>query len=123
MQDFRELKVWVKAHALVLAVYEGTLNFPPAELYGLTSQVRRSAASIPASIAEGCGTNTRTEFARFLQIALRSASELDYHLLLARDLGFLPDAPYERLSGDVTEVKRMLTAFIKRLRSFSDSPD
>jgi four helix bundle protein len=89
VQDYRHLKVWEKAHQLTLAVYKATVPFPKDELYGLTSQIRRACTSIPANIAEGCGRDGDAEFARFLRIAMGSASELDYHLLLARDLGFL----------------------------------
>jgi four helix bundle protein len=83
MQDFRDLRVWVLAHEVTLAVYRITAAFPREELFGLTSQIRRSAASIPANLAEGCGRNGNAEFARFCSIAMGSASELDYHLLLA----------------------------------------
>ncbi len=89
MKDFRHLKVWQKSHELTLAVYKATSLFPPDELYGLRSQIRRSCASIPANIAEGCGRNADGDFARFLQIAMGSASELEYHLLLVRDLNLL----------------------------------
>lgn len=116
MRDFRELKVWGKAHQFMLAVYEATAGFPREELCGLTSQIRRSASSIPANIAEGCGTSTRTEFARYLQLAMGSASELDYDLLLARDLKMLQAQKYEQLAPNVTEVKRMLAPFIGKLR-------
>ena len=84
MQDFRQLKVWRKAHSLALAIYKGTVRFPRTELYGLTSQIRRACVSIPANIAEGCGRGGDPELGRFLQIAMGSASELEYHLLLAR---------------------------------------
>ncbi|MBI2913640.1 MAG: four helix bundle protein [Chloroflexi bacterium] len=107
LRDFRELKVWEKAHHLALEVYKATATFPKDELYGLTSQIRRCCASIPANIAEGCGRSGDAELARFLQIAMGSASELEYHLLLSHDLDFLNGSDYERLSGDVTEVKRM----------------
>ena len=113
MQDFRQLKVWKRAHELTLAVYCVTAAFPKDELYGLTSQVRRSAASIPANIAEGCGRSGDAEFARFLHIAMGSASELDYHLLLAKDLSFLSPAEYDELAGSVAEVKRMLASPIR----------
>ncbi|MBI3248481.1 MAG: four helix bundle protein [Deltaproteobacteria bacterium] len=115
MRDFKELKVWEKAHVLTLAVYKATAAFPREELYGLTSQIRRSCASIPANIAEGCGRNGEPELARFFHIATGSASELEYHLLLARDLGFLKSQDYEPLTTEVTEVKKMLTAFIHKL--------
>jgi len=117
MKDFRELKVWEKAHNLALAVYKLTTTFPKDELYGLASQIRRSSASIPANIAEGCGRDGDAELARFLQIAMGSASELEYHLLLARDLNLLRGPDYEQLASDVTDVKRMLTSFIQKLRA------
>ena len=119
MQDFRKLKVWEKAHHLTFAVDKATTAFPRDELYGLTSQIRRNGASIPANIAEGCGRNGDAEFARFLQIATGSASELEYHLLLAHDLGFLDDTQYQQLAADTVEVKRMLSAFIQKLRANS----
>ena len=88
MQDFRDLKVWQKAHNVVLAVYRASAEFPAAERFGLTSQLRRAAVSIPANIAEGCVRSSDADFARFLHISLGSASEVDYYLLLARDLKF-----------------------------------
>jgi len=91
VQNFKSLKVWEKSHELILAVYKATTNFPKDELYGLTSQIRRASASIPANIAEGCGRTGKAELARFLQVAMGSASELEYHLLLAHDLGLLRD--------------------------------
>ena len=117
MKDFKELKVWEKSHQLVLSVYRATGKFPKDELYGLTGQIRRSSASIPANIAEGCGRKGDAELARFMQIAMGSASELEYHLLLAHDLNVLKGSDYERLTEGVTEVKRMLTSFIQRLRA------
>ncbi|HOU15043.1 MAG TPA: four helix bundle protein [Anaerolineae bacterium] len=119
MRDFRTLQVWEKAHRLTLAVYKATVTFPQTELYGLTSQIRRASASIPANIAEGCGRDTETELARFMHIAAGSASELEYHLLLAHDLGFLPSAAYTDLHTNVTEIKRMLTAFTQKLKARS----
>lgn len=115
MRDFRELKVWDKAHRLTLDVYRTTKGFPKDELYGLTSQIRRAAASIGANIAEGAGKNSRPDFARFLQIGLGSASELEYHLLLSRDLGYLQPESYQTLSARVVELKKMLTGFIQYL--------
>ena len=116
MRDFRGLKVWQKAHNLTLLVYRTTVGFPKEELYGLTSQIRRSCESIPANIAEGCGRTGTSDFARFLKIAAGSASELDYHLLLARDLHLLNETDYNRLGNDVTEVKRMLTGLLQKLQ-------
>ncbi len=117
MKDFRKLDVWGKAHQLTLAVYKTTATFPKEELYGLTSQIRRASVSIPANIAEGCGRGSDAELARFFQIAMGSASELEYHLLLARDLDFLKAGDYEQLENNVTEVKRMLTSFIQKLKA------
>ena len=117
MQDYRKLKVWEKSHQLTLEVYKATSLFPKTELYGLTSQIRRACGSIPANIAEGCGRNGTAELTRFLHIAMGSASELDYHLLFARDLQFLNDVAYEKLEGEVTEVRRMLNALIQKLKT------
>ena len=115
MGDYRELKVWAAGHRIALAVYRATRAFPAAEMYGLTSQLRRSAASIPANIAEGAGRNTNAEFARYCRIALGSANELDYHLLLAYELEYMSGATYEPLRTDVLQLRRMLAKFHKRL--------
>ena len=117
MQDFKKLKVWEKGHQLTLSVYRATVKFPKEELYGLTSQLRRASASIPANIAEGCGRGGKAELARYLQVAMGSASEVEYHLLLARDLGLIDSPQYNELETIVTEVKRMLTSFIAKVRS------
>ena len=117
MKDFREIKAWEKAHALTLAVYRATACFPRGELFGLTSQLRRACASVPANIAEGCGRGSDGELRRFLEIATGSASETEYHRLLARDLRYLPLASYDNLNDRVVEVKRMLSAFIKKLKA------
>ena len=117
MKDFRELKVWEKGHQLALAVYKATEKFPKDELYGLTGQIRRSCVSIPANIAEGCGRNGDAELARFLQISMGSASELEYHLLLSRDLGLLDITLHDQLTQATTEIKRMLTSLIQTLKA------
>jgi four helix bundle protein len=117
MKDFRNLQVWEKAHRLTLASYRATCNFPRAELFGLTSQIRRSAASIPANIAESCGKRGNGEFQRFLNIATGSASELEYHFLLAHDLGYVTDADYRVPDQAAVEVKRMLAALIKKVEA------
>ena len=103
MQNFKSLKVWQKSHELTLAIYKATANFPKDELYGLTSQIRRACASVPANIAEGCGRTGKAELARFLQVAMGSASELEYHLLLAHDLGLLRDGEYKLLENQAVE--------------------
>ena len=119
MRDFRRLQVWKKAHELTLTVYQLSGAFPKDELYGLTGQIRRASASIPANIAEGCGREGDAELKRFLQITMGSASELEYHLLLAHDLGFIAENDYRSTDQDVTEVKRMLTGFVQRLKADS----
>jgi four helix bundle protein len=119
LQDFRELKVWQRAHELTLAVYQVTASFPRDEMYGMTSQLRRSCSSIAANLAEGCGRNGDAEFARYCSIAMGSASETEYHLLLARDLKMIKPADYEDLSKRIIELKRMLTGLTQRLRADS----
>jgi four helix bundle protein len=115
VRDFRQLEVWKKAHHLALEVYRATLRFPKEELYALTSQMRRSAVSIPANIAEGCGRDGKAELTRYLRIAMGSASELEYQFLLARDLKLLLPAEHPGIERQVIEVKRMLTGLIKKL--------
>ena len=117
MRDFKQLKVWQKAHQLTLGVYKVTTAFPRAELYGLVSQMRRSSASIPTNIAEGCGRYSQAELARFFVIAAGSASELEYQLIFSRDLSFLDVSEYETLTNDVVEIKKMLTSFLQRLKA------
>jgi four helix bundle protein len=102
-----------------LEVYKATEEFPKTELFGLTSQIRRAGSSIPANIAEGCGRDSDADFGRFLQVAMGSACELEYHLLLAHDLGCLRESAYDDLSGRTSEVKQMLTSFIKKLKAES----
>ena len=119
MRSFRELRVWQKAHELTLAVYKATAKFPRDEIYGLTSQLRRATCSIPANIAEGCGRTGGAEFARYCGIASGSASEVEYHLLLARDLKFVKPEEHEQLAAQVIEVKRMLTGLLNKLKADS----
>jgi four helix bundle protein len=120
MRDFRQLRVWSKAHELTLALYRVTRAFPNDERYGLTAQVRRAAASIGANIAEGCGRRGRKDLSRFLVIASGSASELDYHLILAVDLELLDRTAYRPLADRLASVRRMLATFIRRIASQSD---
>ena len=115
MKDFRKLKVWERAHQLVLAIYHTTASFPRDETYGLTAQIRRSASSIQSNIAEGCGREGDAELARFCLIARGSASELEYQILLAHDLKLIPSDKYEELTQEISEIKRMLTVFVQKL--------
>jgi four helix bundle protein len=119
VQDFRNLKVWDKAHTLTLDIYKTSKSFPREEMYGLTSQIRRASVSIGANIAEGACRRGDVDFARFLQIAAGSASEVEYHLLLSRDLELLQSADFQRLTDEVVEVKRMLAALMQKLRADS----
>ena len=117
MKDLRDLKVWEKAHALVLTCYEITKPFPREEIFGLVSQIRRAASSVPANIAEGCGRRGNAELHRFLQMAMGSANELEYHLLLSKDLGYLKLENHQRMQPQVEEVKRMLASLIRKVDS------
>ena len=117
MQDFRRLKVWEKAYALTLDVYHVSQCFPRDEIYGLTSQMRRAAVSIGANVAAGSCRSGDSEFRRFLSMAIGSASELEYELLLANDLRMMNQSDFDRLSNEAVEVKRMLASLICRLTS------
>ena len=117
MTDFKHLQVWRKAHEMTLDTYRVTAAFPKEELYGLTSQLRRAAASIGANIAEGCGRRSDGEMCRFLQIARGSASEAEYHFLLARDLHLLEENEFLILTRQADELQRMLTALMQTIRS------
>jgi four helix bundle protein len=117
MKDFRKLKVWDRAHHMTLRAYRLTESFPKHELFGLASQIRRCCASIPANIAEGCGRVGNMELHRFLQIACGSASELEYPLLLARDLGYMSQADYAPAHKEFLEMKRMLVALTRKVGS------
>ena len=119
MKDFKELKVWQKAYKLSLAIYDTSRTFPREEIYGLTSQLRRSAVSIGANIAEGCGRRSDGELVRFLQIARGSASEVEHHLLLARDLKFLAPNAHQVLEKQLEEVQRMLTSLVSSIQEGS----
>ncbi len=109
--------VWKKSHDLTMRVYNLTSQFPREEIYGLTSQIRRACASIPTNIAEGSGRKSSAEFARFLQIAIGSASETEYLILLAHDLKYLSPDQYVQLEDMTTSVKKMLITLLKRLET------
>lgn len=117
MRNYMDLQVWEKAHKLTLAVYKGPQDFPKDERFGLTSQIRRSCASIAANLAEGCGRRSDGEMARYIQIAMGSGAELSYHLLLARDLGFLRNAQYFVWDSALSEVMRMLSSLSQKIRN------
>lgn len=119
MKDFRELVVWQGAHSPAVVVYKATKSFPKEELYGLTSQMRGACVSIPAKIVEGCGRGSDADFARFVHIAMGTACELEYPLLLAQELDFLERTDFDRLSGALVEIKKMLSGLIGKLKASS----
>ena len=115
MRDFRKHKIWQRSHQLTLDIYKQTINFPKAERYGLVSQMRRSAASVPANIAEGCG-RSEGDFGRFLQIAMGSATELEYHLILTSDLNHIQEDKAEVLIEELQQIKRMIVTYMRKVR-------
>jgi four helix bundle protein len=117
LRNYKDLRVWEEAHRLTLSVYKVTQAFPKEERFGLTSQIRRASASIPANLAEGCGRRSDGEMARFVQIAMGSGAELSYHLLLAKDLGFVTNERHVELSEDLERVMKMLSALSSKVRN------
>ena len=115
MKDYRKLEVWQRSHRLALAVYAATQSFPKEELFGLVCQMRRAASSVPANLAEGSGRDSDKELKRFVDIAHGSASELEYFLLLALDLSLIPHDAHVALADEISQLKRMLGAFARRL--------
>ena len=117
MRNYRDLDVWKHSHKLTLELYAASRKFPKEEMFGLTSQLRRAAISVGANLAEGCGRRTTPEFARFIRIAMGSASELDYHLLLCRDFEFISNEFYERTSKELIRVRKMLSDLLASVES------
>ena len=120
-RNYEDLEVWQRAHVLTIKAYRMTEAFPRAEMFGLTAQIRRAASSIGANLAEGCGRWGDPELARYVQIAMGSASELQNHLRLAKDLGFLGSPEHASILNDVTSVRQMRTAFLQKLRGVRSS--
>jgi len=121
MPDYHRLKVWEKSHRFVVAIYAATVKFPVEERYGLTAQLRRGSVSIPSNIVEGAGRRGDGEFKRFLSIAMGSVAEVEYQLLLSRDLGFLAPADHKRLTEQVGEIGRMLSALQAKVTKAANS--
>lgn len=119
MRDFRKLNVWQESHKLTLEIYEISKSFPKEELFVLTSQMRRAASSVPTNIAEGCGRGSQKDYAHFLQIAIGSAFEIDYQILLAKDLKYIDENLYLKLNDKVDKIKRQLALLIKKVRELS----
>ncbi len=115
MRNYSELLVWQKSHELTLKIYKTSFSFPKEEIYDLTSQMRRSSSSIPTNIAEGCGRDSNAEMKQFLIISSGSSSELEYQLLLIKDLNYISEVLYLELSAAVVEIRKMIRAFIKAL--------
>ena len=115
MRDFTQLSIWQKSHSLTLTIYRVTKDFPKEEIFGLTNQMRRSSYSIPTNIAEGCGRDTNPQLKHFLNIASGSATELQYQIILSKDLGYIGDDAFQELSNEIIEIKKMLYSFSKKL--------
>ena len=115
MKDFRTLQVWQKSHSLTMKLYNETRSFPKDEVYGITSQLRRAMSSVPTNLAEGCGRGSDKDFSRFVQIAMGSASEAEYLILLSGDLNYLRKEATEKYIELLNEIKKMLVALIKTL--------
>lgn len=116
MRKFQDLEIWKRSHSLTLQIYQITQkSFPKDELFALTSQIRRASSSIPTNIAEGCGRKSNAELLRFLQIASGSATEVEYQLLLAKDLNYLSNDEYDNLNAQVIEIRKMITGFSKNI--------
>ena len=116
MQDFKRLIAWQKAHALTLSVYRMAECLPRGKVVGLRSQVLRAVSSISANLAEGCGKQSDAEFARFVEIALSSALEVENHLILARYLALMTTEDFDGLERQVSEVRRILIALSRGIR-------
>jgi four helix bundle protein len=123
MRNFHQLFFWERSHILTVQIYKLTQTaFPVHERYGLISQIRRAMSSVPANIAEGCGRNSIKEFKQFLIIACGSISEVDYHLILARDLGYIDFDSYEPLATEIHAIRKMLYSYISSLETSSRKP-
>lgn len=116
MRNFKDPAIWQRSHALTLKIYQHTRNYPKEELFGLISQMRRSASSIPTNIAEGSGRHSEAEMKHFLVIARGSASELEYQLILSHDLGYLSDANFIELNTELNEIQKMIYSFIRNIK-------
>lgn len=115
MRNFQNLTFWQKSHQLTLRIYILTSSFPGSERYGLGQQMRRSSSSIPSNIAEGCGRNTQVQLKYFLQVASGSISELQYQILLARDLGYISLDQFETCNEELIEIRKMIFAFTNKI--------
>ena len=117
MLNFKELSIWQRSHQLTIEIYKATQQFPKEEIFGLTSQIRRAVSSIPTNIAEGCGRRTNAELINFLNIASGSASEVEYEILLAREVGYISAEQCDAWTKEIGEIRSMIAAYMKRLKS------
>ncbi len=115
MRDYTLLTSWQKSHSLTLKIYKLTSTFPKEEMYGLSSQMRRPSSSIPTNIAEGCGRNSTAELNRFFVIAAGSSSELEYQLLLSKDINYIDINTYNELKSEVVQIRKMIYSFCAKL--------
>lgn len=116
MLNFKDLAIWQRSHKLTIEIYRATQSFPKEEVYGLTSQIRRAVSSIPTNIAEGCGRRTNAELTNFLNIASGSASEVEYEILLAKEIGYITAEQYDTWTKEISEIRSMLAAYMKKLK-------
>jgi four helix bundle protein len=117
MRDFKKYEIWQLSHSLTLEVYKITSNFPKEELYGLTSQIRRAATSIPTNISEGCGRSSDKEFNQFLNIAIGSTNETEYLLILSKDLNYISEELYSDLDSKINTIKSKIYKLKDKLTS------
>ncbi len=115
MRNFLNLEIWKKSHLLTLKIYKTTKQFPKDEIFGLTSQMRRSSSSIPTNIAEGCGRNSNPQLINFLQISTGSCSELQYQIILCKELSYINEDIFNELHNEVIDVRRMIFAYLNKL--------
>ena len=115
MLDFKKIEVWKRSHQLTIGIYKATQHFPKEEIFGLTSQIRRAVSSIPTNIAEGCGRRSNAELANFMNIASGSASEVEYEILLSKEIGYISVEQYEAWTREISEIRSMLAAYMSKL--------
>ncbi len=115
MRDFKKLDIWKRSHQLTLVIYRITKQFPKDELFGLTSQMRRSSSSIPTNIAEGCGRGTNPQLKHFLEISIGSSSELEYQLILSKALEYISEEVFNQYAEETVQVRRMIYGYCSQL--------
>ena len=116
MSTFRNLLIWQKSMDLVTKIYSSTQQFPKEEVFGLTSQIRRSAISIPSNIAEGYGRDSNKEYLRFLNISISSLFEMQTQIEIAKNINYINETDFNKIYEDSREIERMLTSFIKKIK-------